>query len=77
MKTQTQKVGLFGKKLKVEDYEYALSYCRVSSKKQEIEGTGLDSQATRNETLARTHNLKIEATFPDIGSSKGQYFCTQ
>lgn len=73
MKSKSTKMGLFGKKLKVEDYEFTLSYCRVSSQKQQIDGTGLDSQATRNETLARTHNLKIEATFPDVVTGGGDF----
>jgi site-specific DNA recombinase len=73
MKTQSSKMGSFGKKLKVEDYEFVLSHCRVSSVKQEIEGTGLDSQATRNETLARSHNLKIEERFPDTVSGGGDF----
>ncbi len=73
MSIKSSKTGLFGKKLKIQDYEFSLSYCRVSSKKQELEGSGLDSQATRNENLARFHNLKVEKTFPDTSSGGGDF----
>jgi site-specific DNA recombinase len=73
MKSKSSKMGLFGKKLTVTDCDAALSYCRVSSKKQELEGSGLDSQATRNENLARFHNLKIDETFPDTFSGGGDF----
>lgn len=65
--------NLFGKKLKVEDYQFALSYCRVSSKKQEFEGSGLDSQETRNEQLASYHKLKIDEVFKDTFSGGGDF----
>lgn len=73
MSTQSSKMGLFGKKLKIEDYEFALSYCRVSSKKQELEGSGLDSQETRNEQLSKYHHLKIEKVFRDTFSGGGDF----
>ncbi len=73
MSTKSSKMGLFGKKLKIEDYEFALSYCRVSSKKQELEGSGLDSQETRNEQLAKYHKLKIEKVFRDTFSGGGDF----
>lgn len=66
-------MGLFGKKLTVADCDAALSYERVSSKKQELEGSGLESQATRNENLARFHSLKIEESFPDTFSGGGDF----
>ena len=64
---------VLSKKLDIKSYEFALSYCRVSSKKQEIEGRGLDSQETRNENLALQHGLKIEKTFPDTFSGGGDF----
>ena len=73
MSTRASKLGSFGKKLKIEDYEYALSYCRVSSKKQELEGSGLDSQETRNAQLAKYHGLKVERVFRDTYSGGGDF----
>jgi site-specific DNA recombinase len=64
---------LFGNKPTIKDYESALSYCRVSSKKQELEGSGLSSQETRNEQLAIQHNLKIEKVFKDTFSGGGDF----
>ncbi len=73
MNTTSSKMGLFGKKLKIEDYDLALSYCRVSAKKQETDGSGLDSQETRNGQLASYHGLKIEKVFRDTYSGGGDF----
>lgn len=74
MRSKTAKMGLFGKKLTVTDCDAALSYERVSSKKQELEGSGLDSQSTRNKNLARLNGFdKIEKSFPDTASGGGDF----
>lgn len=74
MRNHSTKMGLFGKKLTVADCDAALSYCRVSSKKQELEGSGLDSQSTRNANLGRFNGFdKIEKEFPDTASGGGDF----
>jgi len=71
--SKLSKVDIFGKRLKIDDYDFALSYCRVSSKKQELEGSGLDSQETRNQQLAGYNNLTIEKVFRDTYSGGGDF----
>lgn len=51
----------------------ALIYCRVSSRKQEEEGSGLDSQEHRCREKARQLGCEIEAIFPDTISGGGDF----
>ncbi len=51
----------------------ALIYCRVSGKKQDDEGSGLDSQEHRCRERANALNCPIEAVFPDIMTGKGDF----
>jgi site-specific DNA recombinase len=47
-----------------------VSYNRVSTKRQEEEGDGLNSQEARNAEYARVHNIEIVARFQDKMSGK-------
>ncbi|MCP4184981.1 MAG: recombinase family protein, partial [Hyphomicrobiales bacterium] len=51
----------------------ALIYCRVSSKSQEEEGHGLDSQETRCREYARIKGYIVEAVFPDTITGGGDF----
>jgi DNA invertase Pin-like site-specific DNA recombinase len=51
----------------------ALIYCRVSSKKQEDEGSGLDSQEHRCREKAEQLGCDVEAIFPDTISGGGDF----
>lgn len=51
----------------------ALIYCRVSSKRQAIEGSGLDSQEHRCRQYAITNGYEVEAVFPDDVSGGGDF----
>ncbi len=51
----------------------ALIYCRVSSLKQDDEGSGLDSQEHRCREKARKLNCPVEAVFPDTASGEGDF----
>ena len=51
----------------------ALIYCRVSSKRQKEEGSGLDSQAHRCRQYAAQRGYKVEAVFPDSYSGGGDF----
>ncbi len=51
----------------------ALIYCRVSSKKQEEEGSGLDSQEHRCREKALQLGCDVEAVFPDTISGGGDF----
>ncbi|HAT86677.1 MAG TPA: resolvase [Rhizobiales bacterium] len=51
----------------------ALVYCRVSGKKQAIEGNGLDSQEHRCREYAREQDYEVEAVFPDDISGSGDF----
>lgn len=51
----------------------AVVYCRVSSKKQRIEGSGLDSQEHRCREFAREKGYTVEAVFPDDVSGGGDF----
>ncbi len=51
----------------------ALIYCRVSSKRQEDEGSGLDSQEHRCREKARQLGCEVEAIFPDTISGGGDF----
>lgn len=51
----------------------ALIYCRVSSKRQAHEGSGLDSQEHRCRQHAERNNLEVEAVFPDDVSGGGDF----
>ncbi len=51
----------------------ALIYCRVSSKKQEDEGSGLDSQEHRCRERALQLGCEVEAIFPDTITGEGDF----
>ena len=51
----------------------ALIYCRVSSKSQEEEGHGLQSQETRCREHARLKGYAVEAVFPDTITGGGDF----
>lgn len=51
----------------------AVLYCRVSSARQKIEGSGLDSQEHRCRAYADAHGYHVEAVFPDDVSGGGDF----
>ena len=51
----------------------AIFYCRVSSKQQRTEGSGLDSQEHRCREYASNQGLEVEAVFPDDVSGGGDF----
>ncbi|MEM7668471.1 MAG: recombinase family protein [Pseudomonadota bacterium] len=51
----------------------ALLYCRVSTVKQTIEGSGLQSQELRCRAYAAEKGYDVEAVFPDDASGGGDY----
>ena len=55
------------------DHKKALIYCRVSTTKQTIEGSGLQSQELRCRRYAEDKGYAVEAVFPDDASGGGDY----
>ncbi len=51
----------------------AVLYCRVSSKKQTKDGSGLDTQEHRCRQYAEARGYEVEAVFPDDVSAKGDF----
>ena len=51
----------------------ALIYCRVSSKSQEIDGHGLESQETRCRQYAAAKDYDVAMVFPDTISGGGDF----
>lgn len=51
----------------------ALIYCRVSSRSQETEGHGLESQETRCRQYAEAQGLEVAAVFPDTMTGGGGF----
>ncbi|MEM9763562.1 MAG: recombinase family protein [Pseudomonadota bacterium] len=51
----------------------AIIYCRVSSKKQSAEGSGLESQEHRCRQYAEARGYEVEAVFPDDASGGGDF----
>ena len=51
----------------------AVIYCRVSGKKQTVEGSGLDSQEYRCRQYAAAKGYEVEAVFPDDVSGGGDF----
>lgn len=51
----------------------ALIYCRVSSTKQRLEGSGLESQEQRCRAYAEDKGYEVEAVFPDDVSGGGDF----
>jgi DNA invertase Pin-like site-specific DNA recombinase len=51
----------------------ALIYCRVSSTKQRLDGSGLDSQEQRCRSYAASSGYNVEAVFPDDVSGGGDF----
>jgi site-specific DNA recombinase len=54
--------------------QFALLYCRVSSKSQDVEGDGLGSQEHRCREYAEARGYVIEELFTDIKTAKGDFF---
>ncbi|MFC0810884.1 recombinase family protein [Paracoccus panacisoli] len=55
------------------DAPSALIYCRVSSTKQRVDGSGLESQEQRCRSYADMHGYAVEAVFPDDVSGGGDF----
>lgn len=53
--------------------QMAVIYCRVSSKKQSQEGSGLESQEHRCRDYAEAYGYQVEAVFPDDVSGGGDF----
>ena len=51
----------------------ALIYCRVSDRKQRLQGSGLDSQEQRCRKYADEHGYNVEMVFPDDVSGGGDF----
>ncbi len=51
----------------------ALIYCRVSSTRQRLDGSGLDSQEQRCRSYAAINGYDVEAVFPDDVSGGGDF----
>ena len=51
----------------------AIIYCRVSSTKQKLEGSGLESQEHRCRQYAALNGYEVEAVFPDDASGGGDF----
>ena len=51
----------------------ALIYCRVSSAKQTIEGSGLESQEHRCRRYAESRGYEVDAVFPDSVTGGGDF----
>ena len=51
----------------------AVIYCRVSSTRQKIEGSGLQSQEHRCRQYAQAQGYAVEAVFPDDASGGGDF----
>ncbi|WP_422364695.1 recombinase family protein [Pyruvatibacter mobilis] len=58
---------------KHDEIKKAVIYCRVSSTKQKIEGSGLESQEHRCRQYADLHGYDVEAVFPDDASGGGDF----
>src|SRR6056297_1176124 len=56
-----------------ENTPQALIYCRVSSSKQRLEGSGLESQEQRCRAYADDKGYEVEAVFPDDVSGGGDF----
>ncbi|MCZ4269072.1 recombinase family protein [Rhodobacteraceae bacterium G21628-S1] len=56
-----------------ENTPQALIYCRVSSSKQRLEGSGLESQEQRCRAYADEKGYDVEAVFPDDVSGGGDF----
>jgi site-specific DNA recombinase len=61
------------KPMKQENKTKALVYCRVSSKKQEAEGSGLDSQETRCRQYCDTNGYEVKDVFRDSFTGGGDF----
>ena len=57
----------------ISPHKHAVIYCRVSSKSQEEEGHGLESQETRCREHARLKGYTVEAVFPDTITGGGDF----
>ncbi len=51
----------------------AVAYCRISSKSQEVNGHGLESQESRCRAFAQANDLDIVAVFPDTMTGGGSF----
>jgi site-specific DNA recombinase len=52
---------------------YAIIYCRVSSRKQKTEGSGLETQEHRCRAFAEERGYEVEAVFPDDVTAGGDF----
>ncbi len=59
--------------IKSTEVKRALIYCRVSSTKQRLEGSGLESQEQRCRAYADEQGYAVEAVFPDDVSGGGDF----
>ena len=59
--------------IKDEDVRDVLSYVRVSSTRQELEGSGLDSQESRCRNFCIQNNYNPEKVFPDTYTGGGDF----
>ncbi|UWQ51694.1 recombinase family protein [Leisingera caerulea] len=57
----------------IQEIAKAVIYCRVSSTKQKIEGSGLESQEHRCRQYAEANGYEVEAVFPDDASGGGDF----
>ena len=55
------------------DRQKAVIYCRVSGKKQTVDGSGLDSQEYRCRQYAAAKDYDVEAVFPDDITGGGDF----
>ena len=56
-----------------QEFGKAVIYCRVSSTKQKLEGSGLESQEHRCRQYADLKGYEVEAVFPDDASGGGDF----
>jgi len=60
-------------RLETEPAASALIYCRVSTTRQKVEGSGLDSQEHRCRQYAESKGYFVEMVFPDDASGGGDF----
>ena len=58
---------------KENESQRALIYCRVSTRQQKSDGSGLQSQEHRCRDYAAKNNMVVEAVFPDDASGGGDF----
>src|SRR3546814_11417038 len=74
MGSAAQRRGVDMRKKEIEESEKrALIYCRVSTRQQKNDGSGLLSQEHRCREYAAKNNMVVEAVFPDDVSGGGDF----